>query len=393
MLRLTKEIDWAKVPGQSPRPKSPAKVPGTDQIFGGLAGIGGPCRGLKWLERPYRTVSLSHRLTVLLFTVLLSNTMLNYLIRRLLLSIVTIFGVTVVIFLAMRVLPGDPLAMIYGESTGIYVLTDEQLQAARASLGLDQPLYRQYLAWMVDIAKGDLGHSFWDESPISETILRRGPITAEIALFAIAIAWLIGIPVGVISAMRRESMLDNILRVLVTLFMAIPSFWLGLTMILFTVTIFNWRPSITIVQLWEDPATNLSIIAGPTVAMGIGIGAIIARMTRSTVLEVLGEDYVRTARAKGLAEWRLVTRHVLKNAMLPVLTLSGLALAGLLGGSVAVERAFGFPGLGSALAQAAVERDWMMVQNLTLLFAVIFVFINLVIDLLYAWIDPRIRYE
>ena len=319
--------------------------------------------------------------------------MLNYLIRRLLLSIITIFGVTVVIFLAMRVLPGDPLAMIYGESTGIYVLTDEQLQAARASLGLDQPLYRQYLAWMVDIAKGDLGHSFWDETPISETILRRGPITGEIALLAIAIAWLIGIPVGVISAMRRESMLDNILRVLVTLFMAIPSFWLGLTMILFTVTIFNWRPSITIVQLWEDPATNLSMIIGPTVAMGIGIGAIIARMTRSTVLEVLGEDYVRTARAKGLAEWRLVMRHVLKNAMLPVLTLSGLALAGLLGGSVAVERAFGFPGLGSALAQAAVERDWMMVQNLTLLFAVIFVFINLVIDLLYAWIDPRIRYE
>ncbi len=319
--------------------------------------------------------------------------MLNYLIRRLLLSIVTIFGVTVVIFLAMRVLPGDPLAMIYGESTGIYVLTDEQLQAARASLGLDQPLYRQYLAWMVDIAKGDLGHSFWDETPISETILRRGPITGEIALLAIALAWLIGIPVGVISAMRRESMIDNTLRVLVTLFMAIPSFWLGLTMILFTVLLFNWRPSITIVQLWEDPATNLSMVLGPTVAMGVGIGAIIARMMRSTVLEVLGEDYVRTARAKGLAEWRLVMRHVLKNAMLPVLTLSGLALAGLLGGSVAVERAFGFPGLGSALAQAAVERDWMMVQNLTLLFAVIFVFINLVIDLLYAWIDPRIRYE
>jgi len=319
--------------------------------------------------------------------------MLNYLLRRLLLSIVTIFGVTVVIFLAMRVLPGDPLAMIYGEATGIYVLTDEQLQAARDSLGLNQPLYRQYLSWMVDIAKGDLGHSFWDDSPISETILRRGPITGEIALLSILIAWLIGIPVGVIGAMQRESPLDNVLRVLVTLFMAIPSFWLGLTMILFSVTLFNWRPSITIVQLWEDPMTNLSMVIGPTIAIGTGIAAIIARMTRSTVLEVLSEDYVRTARAKGLATWRLVTRHVLKNALLPVLTLSGLALAGLLGGSVAVERAFGFPGLGSALAQAAVERDWMMVQNLTLLFAVIFVFINLTIDILYAWIDPRIRYE
>ena len=319
--------------------------------------------------------------------------MLIYLIRRLFLSIITIFGVTVVIFLAMRVLPGDPLAMIYGESTGIYVLSDEQLAAARASLGLDQPLYRQYLDWMVDIAKGDLGYSFWDETPISETILRRGPITAQIALLAIILSWLIGIPVGVVSAMWRESLFDNVLRVLVTLFMAIPSFWLGLTMILFTVTLFNWRPSITIVQLWEDPGTNLSMVLGPTVAMGIGIGAIIARMTRSTVLEVLGEDYVRTARAKGLAEWTMIMRHVLKNALLPVITLSGLALAGLLGGSVAVERAFGFPGLGSALAQAAVERDWMMVQNLTLIFAVTFVFINLVIDILYAWIDPRIRYE
>jgi peptide/nickel transport system permease protein len=175
--------------------------------------------------------------------------------------------------------------------------------------------------------------------------------------------------------------------------MAIPSFWLGLTMILFTVLVCNWRPSITIVQFWENPSENLLMIAGPSLAMGIGIGAIIARMTRTTVLEVLREEYVRTARAKGLNDWLVIVRHVLKNAMLPVITLSGLALAGLLGGSVAVERAFGCPGLGMALAQGAVERDWMMVQNLTLLFAVTFVFINLGIDLLYAWIDPRIRYE
>ncbi|MEZ4869650.1 MAG: ABC transporter permease [Caldilineaceae bacterium] len=319
--------------------------------------------------------------------------MLKYLIRRLLLSVVTIFGVTVVIFVAMRVLPGDPLAMIYSEGSGIYVLNDDQVAAMRASLGLDKPLYMQYLDWMADVFSGELGYSFWVDVPIRDTILRRGPITAEIALFAILLAWLIGVPTGVISAMWRESLLDNVLRFFVTLFMAIPSFWLGLTMILFTVLIFNWRPSITIVQIWEDPATNLSMVIGPTIAVGIGLGAIIARMTRSTVLEVLGEDYVRTAKAKGLGNRIMILRHVLKNAMLPVITLSGLALAGLLGGSVAVERAFGFPGLGSALAQGAVERDWMMVQNLTLIFAVSFVFINLIIDLLYAWIDPRIRYE
>jgi peptide/nickel transport system permease protein len=320
--------------------------------------------------------------------------MAKYLVRRLLLAIVTLFGVTLVIFVAMRVLPGDPLAMIYGESTGIYVLSEEELQAARASLGLDKPLHLQYLSWMADVFRGELGYSFWKkDTPIRDTILRRGPITAEIALLSILLAWLIGVPVGVISAMWRESLVDNVLRLLVTLFMAIPSFWLGLTMILFTVLVFNWRPSITIVQLWEDPGVNLSMVVGPVIAIGIGIGAITARMTRTTVLEVLREDYVRTAKAKGLNEWTTIMRHVLKNALLPVITLSGLALAGLLGGSVAVERAFGFPGLGSALAQGAVERDWMMVQNLTLLFAVSFVFINLVIDILYAWIDPRIRYE
>lgn len=319
--------------------------------------------------------------------------MLKYLTRRLLLAVVTIFGVTVVIFGAMRVLPGDPLAMIYGESTGIYVLTPEEAATVRASLGLDLPLYQQYLNWMKDVFTGKLGYSFWDDKPIIDTILRRGPITAQIAITAILLAWLIGVPVGVISAMWRESSLDYVLRFFTTLFMAIPSFWLGLTMILFTVLVFNWRPSLTIEQVWENPWKNFLMVIGPSVATGIGIAAMIARMTRATVLEVLMEDYVRTARAKGLSQWMTIVRHVLKNAMLPVITLSGLAFAGLLGGSVAVEKAFGFPGLGSALAQGAVERDWMMVQNLTLLFAVVFVGINLVIDLLYAWIDPRIRYE
>jgi peptide/nickel transport system permease protein len=319
--------------------------------------------------------------------------MIQYLIRRFLLAILTIFGVTIVIFFAMHVLPGDPLAMIYGEGQGLYVLSDAEIAAARASLGLDQPLYMQYLNWMKDVASGELGHSFWVDTPISDTFMRRGPITAEIAILAIALAWIIGIPVGIISAVRRETWLDYILRFFTTLFMAIPSFWFGLTMILFTVLVLNWRPSITIVQLWENPRENLLMVLGPAVAMGVGIGAIMARMTRTTVLETLSEDFVRTARAKGLAEKTLLIRHVLKNALLPVLTISGLSLAGLLGGSVAVERAFGFPGLGSALAQGAVERDWMMVQNLTLLFAVVFVFINLFIDIIYAWIDPSIRYS
>ncbi len=211
----------------------------------------------------------------------------------------------------MRILPGDPLAMIYGEGTGDLCAYPKLNWPRHApAWAWTNPCIVQYLDWMKDVASGDLGHSFWVDTPIRDTFLRRGPITAQIALFSIVLAWVIGIPVGIISAVRRESWLDYIFRFFVTLFMAIPSFWLGLAMILFTVLVLNWRPSITIVQFWEDPRENFLMILGPTVAMGTGIGAMIARMTRTTVLETLREDYVRTARAKGLAEWTLLFRHV-----------------------------------------------------------------------------------
>lgn len=316
----------------------------------------------------------------------------RYLIKRLLLAVPTIFGVTVLIFIVMRVLPGDPLAMIVGENTGIYVLTDEELAAARRSLGLDKPLYQQYLSWMGDVFRGDFGKSFWRPDPVREIIVRRGVISGQIALMAVAISWLVGLPIGVLSAVRRNTGLDYITRFLVTLFMAIPSFWLGLTFILITVIFFMWKPPITVHYLWTDPVKNLQMTIGPAIAMGIGMGAFIARMSRTTLLEVIREDYVRTARAKGLGERVVILRHGLKNSLLPVVTVSGLQLAGLLGGSVAVERAFGVPGLGTALVQAITERDWMVIQNLVLLYAIIFVFVNLAIDLAYGWIDPRVRY-
>jgi len=316
----------------------------------------------------------------------------RYLIKRLLLAVPTIFGVTVLIFIVMRVLPGDPLAMIVGENTGIYVLTDEELAAARRSLGLDKPLYQQYLSWMADVFRGDFGKSFWRPDPVREIIVRRGVISGQIALMAVAISWLVGLPIGVLSAVRRNTGLDYITRFLVTLFMAIPSFWLGLTFILITVIFFMWKPPITVHYLWTDPVKNLQMTIGPAIAMGIGMGAFIARMSRTTLLEVIREDYVRTARAKGLGERVVILRHGLKNSLLPVVTVSGLQLAGLLGGSVAVERAFGVPGLGTALVQAITERDWMVIQNLVLLYAIIFVFVNLAIDLAYGWIDPRVRY-
>jgi peptide/nickel transport system permease protein len=312
--------------------------------------------------------------------------------QRLLASLAALFGVTIVIFLAMRVLPGDPLAMIAGEG-GAYVLKEDELRAVRASLGLDRPLYQQYLGWMADIARGDLGKSFWRKEPISELIARRAPISAQIAVMAIVISWLIGVPVGLLSALWRNSIPDYVARVFVILFVAVPAFWVALVAVLVGVLLFSWRPPISIVYFWDDPWTNLQMTLGPAFVLGLGVAAVTARMTRSATLEILHEDYVRTARAKGVRNAGVVWRHVLRNALLPVVTLSGLALGGLLGGSVAVERAFLVPGLGTALVFAVGERDWMMIQNLVLLYGVVFAVVNLAIDLTYRLLDPRIRYE
>ncbi len=319
--------------------------------------------------------------------------MYRYILRRLVIAIPTLIGVTILIFLAMRVLPGDPLAVVASEASGKQVLSDEELATLRASLGLDQPYYVQYLDWMRQVVKGEFGSSFWTKEPIIDLILRRGPITAEIALLAVLFSWLIGVPLGMLSALRRNSMLDYVTRVVITIFIAVPSFWLGLLIVLYTVLVFSWRPPLSIVQLWEDPLTNLSMVVLPALAVGLGLAAGQARMSRSAALEVLYEDYIRTARAKGLGEKLVMWRHVFKNAMLPVITTSGLALGGLLGGAVSVERAFGVPGLGALLVQALNDRDWMMIQNLVLIYGLIFVAINLLVDLSYAWFDPRIRYE
>jgi len=317
----------------------------------------------------------------------------SYIARRLLLAIPTLFGVTLLIFLAMRVLPGDPLSAVTGEGGAVFVLNEEQLKAARASLGLDKPYYAQYLDWIAALARGELGKSFWKDTPISEILARRAPITFQVALMAVILSWLIGLPVGVLSAVKYHSGFDVGSRIVVTLFMAVPSFWLGLMFILLLVSLFSWRPPLDIVYLSEDPAANLQMTLGPSLTLGIGMGAVMARITRSSVLEVLHEEYVRTARAKGLRERAIVWGHVLKNAMLPILTFSGVIMGQLLAGSVAVERAFSVPGLGLALVSAIYERDWMVIQNLVLLYGGIYILINLVVDISYALVDPRIRYR
>ncbi len=317
----------------------------------------------------------------------------RYILRRFLTAVPTVFGITVLIFVAMRVLPGDPVALIASEGQGQYVLSASELASARASLGLDKPLPQQYIGWIGDVLHGDLGHSFWNKEPISATIGRRGTISLEIAVLAVLFSWLIGVPVGILSATRRNSWLDNIVRLFMTLFLAIPSFWVGLSAVLFLVLVFTWRPPLTITQLWQDPAQNLAMVIGPSLALGLGLAAGLARMTRSTVLEAMNEDYVRTARAKGLRERLVVSRHIFRNALLPIVTTTGATMGGLIGGAVATETAFGVPGLGNFLVQALNKRDWMVIQNLVLIYGVIFVVINLLVDLSYAWIDPRIRYQ
>jgi peptide/nickel transport system permease protein len=292
----------------------------------------------------------------------------------------------------MRVLPGDPVSVVFGQESFTAMSAADQARF-RADLGLDQPLHVQYLEWMAAVARGDLGRSFWRNDTVADLLVRRGPITVQIAVMAIAFSWIVGIPIGILSATRRDTLQDHVARVLTTLFLAIPSFWLGVAGVLVGVIYFSWRPPLEVEYLWTNPSRNLQMTIGPAIALGAGAGAYVARITRSSILELLHADFVRTARSKGLVEKRVIWRHVFINAVLPVVTLSGLILAGLLGGSVAVETAFGVPGLGTALVRALADRDYMVVQNLVLVYAIIFTTVNLCVDLTYGWLDPRIRYE
>ncbi len=316
----------------------------------------------------------------------------KYLLRRALFGLSTLLGVSLIVFVVLRILPGDPLVAMFGIE-GFAKLAPADRAHIMEDLGLSDPLPLQYVRWMRDIASGSLGRSFFRGDKVSELILHRGPISAEIGLMSVLISWLIGLPIGVVSAVRPNSLSDNVARTMSVLFLAIPGFWLGMLIVLAALFWFNYKAPLVVVQLWQDPWTNLQLVIGPALVLGLGQGAYIARMSRSCLLEVIREDYVRTARAKGLQEALVVMRHALPNALLPVVTLSGILMGFVLGGSVAVEQAFGVPGLGRSLVVAVIERDTIVVQNLVLLYSVIFVFVNVAVDLSYAWLDPRIHYR
>ena len=315
-----------------------------------------------------------------------------YIVKRVLIAIPTIFGVTVLIFLIMRALPGDPLSVFYDPSQ-IVIMSDAERASIMAELGLDRPLVVQYTKWAGNALKGNLGTSFLRGDPIEEVIRRRGAISAEIGILSIIIAWLLGLPVGILSAMRPNSLADGIASTLAVLFLAIPGFWLGLLIVLGLIHGWSYHPPIISSQLWQNPWANFQIVIGPALVLGLAQAAFIARMARSSLFEVFREDYVRTARAKGMRESVVLFRHALPNALLPVITLSGVLLGFALGGSVTVERAFGTPGLGNTLISGAIDRDTTMVQSIVLVYSLVFVGMNLLVDLSYSYIDPRVRLD
>ncbi|GIX48323.1 MAG: peptide ABC transporter permease [Candidatus Tectimicrobiota bacterium] len=315
----------------------------------------------------------------------------RYIIRRLLLMIPTLLGVAILIFVLMRLLPGD-IVEIRLASEGAYV-SQETINKERARLGLDKPLWRQFLDWLWGVARFDLGQSMWTGRAITYEIGIRFQLSLQIAIMATLVAVILAIPLGTLAALKQDTWVDYAVRVFSIAGLATPSFWLGILILLTFLIFFRWAPPMVYTPIWVDPVANLSQLTWPALATGYRYSAVVMRMTRSSVLEVLREDYIRTARAKGLWERLILVRHALKNAMLPVLTVTGLEFAFLIGGLVVTEQVFNLNGLGKLFVDAVGHHDYTLVQGLVLLVAFVFAFTNLVVDVLYAWLDPRIRYQ
>ncbi|HLA17745.1 MAG TPA: ABC transporter permease [Dehalococcoidia bacterium] len=315
----------------------------------------------------------------------------NYILRRLLILIPIMLGVSFLTFAMFRMIPGD--AAVLRCQLGC---TPEVLNDLRHEMGLDRPWYQQYGDWLWDVGHGDLGKSLTESRlPVTTELDRRLPITGELLVMTMIMALLLGIPPGVISAIRPGTPLDWLARLGSVLWLSIPSFWLGILVIAFGVSWFNWTPpqfGRGYVPFMDDPWVNLQQFFFPSLVLALAIAAAIMRLTRSSLLEVLGNDYIRTAWSKGLRERTVVMRHALKNALIPVLTIVGLQVGALIGGSVIIESVFNLNGVGKYVLEAILRRDFFVVQSVVLLFAVAFVTANLVVDILYGWLDPRIRY-
>src|SRR5215813_603432 len=322
--------------------------------------------------------------------------MYRYVVKRLLLAVPTLVGAAALVFVLMRLIPGDVCVIRLG-SGGMHV-DASALAHCRQELGLNDPVIVQFLDFLGNYLTFDFGNSMWSGHPVTEEIGKRLPVSLQIALMATVIAVLIAIPLGTVSALKENTWLDHVVRMVAIAGIATPSFWLGIMSLVLVLDVTYlatgkaWMPPIDFVPFWQDPLRNLSIVLLPAITVGYRYSAVTMRMTRSAMLEVMREDYIRTARAKGLLEQIVVNRHALKNALLPVVTLIGIEFAFLIGGLVVTEQVFNLNGIGRLLVLAIQNQDYTLTQALVMLTVAIFVLANLVVDLLYAWLDPRIRF-
>ena len=316
----------------------------------------------------------------------------QYTLKRIGLFIPTLFLMTIMVFVVMRIVPGDPaIALLEGDGGGSY--TAQDLQNLREKLGTDRNMAVQYVDWVGGIFQGDFGDSYWFKASVMSELGDRMPRTLELAILAIVLSVIFSVPLGVISAIKPDSWLDFGARTFTIVGIAIPNFLMAVLMIIFLLTVFNWLPPLGYVELWDNPIKNMQQMIFPAIALAIYDMAFIARVTRSSMMEVLREDYMRTARAKGLSERVVLVRHGLKNAFLPILTISGWQFARLFEGAVIIETIFLIPGVGRILIEAIFHRDFPMIQAVIVVIGTGVLLINLVVDLLYGWIDPRIRYN
>jgi peptide/nickel transport system permease protein len=317
--------------------------------------------------------------------------MLRYTIHRILLMIPTLLGVAVLVFVLLRLMPGDVVELRLLAEGG--QVSQAAIDAERARLGLDQPMWWQFVDWMTGIFVGDFGISMWTGRPVMTEISTRLELSMQVAIMATVLATLIAIPLGTLAALFKDSWIDRIIQVFAIAGLAVPSFWLGMLIIMFLLLTFGWIPPLTFTPIYEDPWRNMSQLIWPALAVGYRYSAVATRMTRSTILEVLQEDYIRTARAKGVFERLVISRHAMRNAMLPVVTVIGLEFAFLIGGLIVTEQVFNLNGIGKLFVEAVSRADFTMIQALVLLVAFFFILINFLVDLLYAALDPRIRYS
>ena len=316
--------------------------------------------------------------------------MYTYALRRLLLAIPVLLLASVIVFGLMRVMPGDALTALMAESGNV---GERELQKLRQDLGLDQPYYEQYFLWVWQMVTFNPGYSIFTSEPIPVALKKAIPVTVELALLGMVMGLLIAIPVGVLSATRQDKFADYMGRMVAISGLSLPDFWLGTLVITFAAIWFAWMPPLGYTSLWEAPWKNLQQFLLPAAVLGFRLSAATMRMTRSTLLEVLREDYVRTARAKGLVERVIIYKHALKNALIPVVTIVGGQLGTLLAGTVIVETIFALPGMGRLTVEAILFRDYPVVQTNVMLVAATLVTLNLLVDLTYAWLDPRIHYR